>query len=134
MARFEVSGLDVILEGLWDMAESVPQLRDDILNAEADVIEPAIKNSLSVKGLVRAGKLKSSIARKKYKQSIRIGPQGYHHLGLSNGKLGGIQEYGSARRNIKGRYWMKSGVESNLGKAYSAADKVFDAYMKKHNL
>ena len=133
MARFEVSGLDVILEGLWDMAESTPQLRDDILNAEADVIEPAIKNSLSVKGLVRTGKLKASIARRKYKRSIRIGPQGDHHPGISSGKLGGIQEYGSARRNIKGRYWMKAGVESNLGKAYAAADKVYDEFMKKHN-
>ena len=147
MARFEVSGADAIISGLRDMADQTPQLRDDILEAEADVIEPAIRKSIVDERLVRSVRLLQSISRRKKKvggiPELRIGPTGEHHRYLpSRGKngvvnagyVGYIGEYGIKSRGIPGRNWLSKAMEKSRSKAYDAADAVYDQYMKKHNL
>lgn len=150
MARLEVSGIDALLAGLDDMAESVPQLRDAILETEADVIEPALRRSISDEGLTRSFTLQRSISRRKIKLAgvpvIRIGPAGEHHRYLPSGRrsnssgvvsagyVGYIHEYGVPRRGIKARQWLKKGVEKSQSAAFDAADSVYDNFMKKHNL
>lgn len=147
MARFEVSGIEALLAGLNDMTEKTPQLRDAILEAEADVIEPALKQAIVDTRLVRTGRLKNSIARRKSKSAgvpaIRIGPVGEHHRYMpadgksgiiSAGYVGYVGEYGIPRRGIKGREWLKKGIEKGQGKAFDAADAVYDKYLKEHKL
>lgn len=147
MARFEVSGLDALIAGLEDMVEQTPQLRDDILNAEADVIEPALRSSISEEGLVRSGRLRSAIRRRKITSAgipvIRIGPMGEHHRyypssgksGIVNaGYVGYVAEYGIKSRGIKGRNWLQKGLDKSRSAAYDAADAVYDDFMKKNNL
>lgn len=147
MARIEVSGVDSILSGLDDMAQDFPLLQDAILTAEADVIEPALKRSISDERLDRSGKLLKSIGRRKVKVSgasaIRIGPAGEHHRYLpSKGKsgivtagyVGYVGEYGIKSRGIKGREWLKKGIEKSQNQAFDAAEVVYDNQMKKHNL
>lgn len=146
MARIEVSGLDAFLAGLEDMAEQTPQLRDAILEAEADVIEPALRESIADERLIRTHKLQQSIKRRKAKSAgvpvIRIGPSGEHHRYLpSNGKngvvaagyVGYIGEYGIQSRGIRGREWLRKGIEKSKGQAFDAADAVYDKFMKNHN-
>ena len=129
------------------MADHAPQLRDDILEAEADVIEPAIRKSIVDERLVRSGKLLQSISRRKKKvggiPAICIGPTGEHHRYLpSRGKngvvtagyVGYIGEYGIKSRGTPGRNWLSKAMEKSRSKAYDAADAVYDQYMKKHNL
>lgn len=147
MARIEVTGLDALLAGLDDMAEQTPQLRDAILEAEADVIEPALRKSIADERLVRTNKLHQSIKRRKAKSSgmpvIRIGPVGEHHRyfpskgksGVVNaGYVGYIGEYGISSRGIRGREWLRKGIEKNQGQAFAAADAVYDKFMKDHKL
>lgn len=135
------------MAGLNDMAEQTPQLRDAILEAEADVIEPALKQSIVDTRLVRTGQLKNSIARRKLKSAgvpvIRIGPTGEHHRYLpSEGKDGVVTagyvgyagEYGIPRRGIKGREWLKKGIEKSQSQAFDAADAVYNNFMDKHKL
>lgn len=135
------------MAGLDDMAEQTPQLRDAILEAEADVIEPALKQSIVDTRLVRTGQLKNSIARRKLKSAgvpvIRIGPTGEHHRYLpSEGKDGVVTagyvgyagEYGIPRRGIKGREWLKKGIEKSQSQAFDAADAVYNNFMDKHKL
>lgn len=145
MARMDVSGYDATLAGLEDMIESTPELRDAILKAEADVIEPALRQSLVREGLVSSGRLRGSIKRRCETVAgvpgIRIGPAGEHHRYLpSNGKngivisgyVGYIGEYGIARKGIKGRQWLSKGLDKSRNAAYDAADKVYDEFMDKH--
>lgn len=146
MARFEISGFDALVSGLWDMAESTPQLRDDILKAEADVIERSLRQSISNERLIDTDTLRSSISQKKSKLGIRIGPMGEHHRYAPSGRranangivsagyVGYIHNYGIHRRGIPATKWLEKGVEKGKGEAYDAADKIYDEYMKKHNL
>lgn len=147
MARLEISGFDTFLAGLEDMVEKTPQLRNDILEAEADVIEPALRRSVVDEGLLRTGKLQKAITRKRIKSAgipvIRIGPAGEHHRYfpsrgksgiVSAGYIGYIGEYGIPGRGIKGREWIRKGLEKSQSKAFDAADAVYDKYMKDYNL
>lgn len=147
MARMEVSGCDALISGLEDMLKSAPQIRDAILDAEADVIEPAVRKSILDERVYRSGNLYRSIARKKGKLAgipvIRIGPEGEHHRYLpSSGKsgivvsgyVGYIHEYGVPSRGIKARRFLEKAVEKSKSQAYSAAEAVYDKYMKNNNL
>lgn len=147
MARIEVSGLSTLIAGLEDMVKQTPQLRDDILDAEADVVEPALRRSIADVRLVRTAKLMESISRRRQTSGdvpvIRIGPVGDHHRYapssgksgvVSAGYIGYIGEYGIKSRGIPGREWLKKGVEKSQGKAFDAADAVYDKYMNKNNL
>ena len=147
MARIEVSGLDALLAGLEDMVNQTPQLRDDILEAEADIVEPALRRSIADERLVRTSKLLGSIGRRRLTSGgvpvVRIGPVGEHHRYaptsgksgvVSAGYIGYVGEYGIKSRGIPGKEWMKKSVEKSQGKAFDAADAVYDEYMKKNNL
>ncbi|MBR2047132.1 MAG: hypothetical protein IJ960_00900 [Oscillospiraceae bacterium] len=151
MARLEVDGFDAILSGLEDMIEALPELRNEILTAEADVIEPAVRAAVKSSGLYDTGTLYRSIGRSTVKVSgrsgkipaIKIGPRGEHHRYLpSKGKkgivtagyVGYIYEYGLERRGIPARKWLSGAVEQSKGPAFSAAERVYDEYLKKNNL
>lgn len=147
MARMEISGIDACLAGLEDMIDKTPQLRDDILEAEANVIEPALRQSIAQERLIRSHSLQKSITRRKTTVAgvpgIRIGPSGEHHRYLpSNGKsgivtagyVGYVGEYGIPRRGIKGREWLKRALEKSKSQAYAAADAVYYKFMDKQNL
>ena len=147
MARIVVDGCDALLAGLEDMADKVPELRDAILEAEADAAEPIIRQGVVVAGLVKTGTLRDSIGRKKMTSYgvpvIRIGPQGEHHRYVpsagkkgivTSGNVGYVHEYGVPRRGIRARQWLTNAVLKAKGPAYDAADKVYDEYMKQHNL
>ena len=147
MARFDVSGADALIAGLEDMVEQTPRLRDDILKAEADVIEPALRRSIVSEGLVRSGRLHGSIKRRKMTSAgipvIRIGPKGEHHrYSPSSGKsgivdagyIGYIGEYGIKSRGTKGRNWLQKGLDKSRSAAFDAADAVYNDYMQNNNL
>lgn len=146
MARLIVSGADTLLAGLEDMERDFPELRAEILKAEADVVEPIVRQSVVENRLVRTGALQRSISRKSITSggvpTIRIGPTGEHHRYLPSkgngivtaGRVGYIYEYGIASRGISARQWLSKAVEKAKAPAYDAADAVCDKYLKKHNL
>lgn len=146
MARFEISGTDIIASGLQDMLDDLPQLRDDILKAEADVIEQYMIQSITSNGLVRSGVLRQSIRQRKRKDSIAVGPDGEHHRYTPSGKRSGangivtagyvgyVHNYGIPRRGIPAREWAEKAVEKGQGPAMDAAEKVYDEFLKKHDL
>jgi hypothetical protein len=147
MARIEIDGFDALLGDLADMAQKTPELRMAILTAEADVVEPAVRQSAVIHKLVETGRLQESIGRKISKSkgipAIRIGPVGEHHRYMpSNGRsgivsagyVGYIYEYGLDRRGIRARKWLSNAVEQSSGPAFRAAETVYDSFLKKHNL
>ena len=147
MAELRVSGITGLIEDLGRLVRSTPKLRREILNAEADVLEPAVRNGVTEAGLVQSGKLRASIGRTDRTSLgasvIQIGPSGVHHLyrpspghkGIARaGHIGYIHEYGVPSKGMKARRWMANAVDRNAGKAYSAGVAAFDKHMKKHNL
>ena len=147
MARIEVDGFGAVLGGLADMADRLPELRNAILEAEADVVEPAVRQAVPANRLIRSGKLASSIGRSKGKAGgipvVRIGPMGEHHRYMPSkgrngivtaGYVGYVYEYGLARRKIRPRAWLSGAVDSVRGPALRAAEVVYDNYLKEHNL
>ena len=145
MAELEVSGLSELIQDLDALADSEPEICRDILKAQADVVEPALKRAITSHGLVRSAKLLTSIARRtgrsKGGQAIRIGPKGEHHRYfpkngsgiVSAGYVGYIAEYGIQSRGIKPRLWMKEAVSASREKAAEAAEKIYDTHLKNKN-
>lgn len=146
MASLEMNNsITALLSDFQAAFEDSPQLHKQILNAQADIVEPALRSSISSEGLVDTGMLRSSIGRSSRKRGteIRIGPSGVHHRSvtragvaqeLRNGHLGYIFEYGAPGRGIRPRRWMSKTVSRVRGKALDAAETVNDQYLKKHNL
>lgn len=145
MAQLEYNGVADLIRDLSSFAEAVPEMGKRMLEAEADVVEPALKQSLASEGLIKTGRLRSSIDRsvKKKGTEIRLGPAGEHHKYVSRagrvgvlraGHLGYILEHGAPRRNIRGRKWMSKTVLKTQGRALAAAETVRDEYLKNHNL
>lgn len=146
MAKLEMNNsITTLLSDVLDAADEIPQLRKQILEAQADIVEPALKASLSSEGLVDTGQLRDSIGRSTRKNGteIRIGPSGVHHRKVSrsgrvqvlrNGHLGYIYEYGAPGRGIRPRKWMSKTISRTRGKALDAAEAANDQYLKKHNI
>ena len=147
MARLECSGLGDLITDLENLADQSPQLQDDILTAEADVVEPALRLSIASEGLIRSGQLHRSIKRRKTKvggiPAIRLGPAGEHHRYLPSpgqrgivhaGYVGYIAEYGIKSRGIKGRNWLQKGVARSQNEALNAADFIHEKYLNNNKL
>lgn len=147
MAELTISGITGLVEDLEHLAANTPTLRTEILQAEADVIEPAVRNGVMDAGLVQTGKLRTSIGRTNTTlhggRVIKIGPSGEHHRyfpskgksGIARaGHIGYIHEYGVPTRGMKARRWMSKAIEKSAGKAYDAGAAAYDQYMQKYNL
>lgn len=146
MAQLEYNNsITTLIQDLDSFAEAAPEMGKQMLLAEADIVEPALRQAVSAEGLVRTGRLQESIGRtvRKKGTQILLGPTGEHHKYVTRsgragllraGHLGYIHEYGSPRRNIRGRKWMSKTVQKTQGQALDAAEKVRDEYLKKHNL
>lgn len=143
MAQLEYNNaISELIRDLDNFAEAAPEMGKQMLLAEADVVEPALRQA-SPRGL--SGRLRDSIGRtvRKKGTQILLGPTGEHHKYVTRsgragllraGHLGYILEYGALRRNILGRKWMSKTVQKTQGRALDAAEKVRDEYLKKHNL
>lgn len=146
MARIEMNNsITTMITDLSRAAENIPNLRKQLLQAEADVVEPALRSAIVAEGLVDSGNLRDSIGRTFRKQSteLLVGPSGVHHKSLSssfsvkefrNGHLGYIFEYGAPLRGIRARRWMSKTVSRVTGQAFDAADAVYYKFMKDHKL
>ena len=147
MATIETSNLDDLIHSLDGAADQMQQLCDSLLEAQADVVQPALSRSIANEGLIgETGRLKDSISRRKTKSGIRIGPKGEHHRYVPSGRrpgangivtagyVGYIHDYGIPSRGIPAAKWLEKGVEKSLGQAYNAAAAAVDDFLKNNNL
>lgn len=144
MAQLNVNSVSALISDLASAADQFPELREQMLTAQADLVEPAVRSAVVAAGLRDTGTLQASIGRVKKEQGskILIGPSGVHHRyvrrtgsgEVRSGHVGYIHEYGAPARGIRAKKWMSGAVQNVSGKALDAAEAVYDEYMKKHNL
>lgn len=146
MARLEMNNsITSFIRDLERAADNIPQLRKRMLEAEADILEPALRSAITSRGLVDTGVLRDSIGRsfRKKGTELLVGPSGAHHRYISRnwtaetvraGHVGYIHEYGAPQKGIRPKLWMKTTVLKVGGKALGAAEAEYEKYLKNNNL
>lgn len=147
MATIEVSGIELILNDIDRMNSKSSEARKKILTAEADILEPAIRQAIRSEGLVRSGKLLESIERsekmRKQDPVIIISPIGEHHRYVPSRGKGGIvnsaqvgylNNYGLPRRHIRARNFIEKAIRLSEERMNDAAEKAYDEFLKSINL
>ena len=145
MANLELNAsITTFIADLTRSADDYPELRKQILQAQADIVEPALRGAISAEGLVDTGTLRDSIGRRSSMagSKVLVGPTGTHHQYVSrsgvgelrNGHLGYIYEYGAQSRGIRARGWASKTVGRIKGQAYAAAKQAHEQFMNNHNL
>lgn len=150
MPRFDIMGLDSLVLDTKELADLPDNIIFDMLEAGGNVIKAAHEAALSTlfgsptfPGLVTH--LKNSInvfhrkdGREKY---VLIYPKGSHHTYKSKkggtktsttGEVAFIHEYGG--HGNEATQWMRKTNEQNVSKAVDAEYKVYDDWLKSHNL
>lgn len=146
MARLEMNNsMTTYIRDLEKLADDTPQLCKEMLNAEADVVEPALRAAIASKGLVDTGTLQSAIGRSSRKngRELLVGPSGYHHSYVPKsgparrvraGHVGYIHEYGAPQQGIRPKKWMRSTIAQVRSKALNAAEAAHDKFLRDNNL
>ena len=108
MGTMSVSGLDDLIGDLDELARLPDSVTDQMLNAEADVIEAAQRSEASRmwKGPYYTGTTAASIKKGKIKRtgldkSITVAPQGHNKRGTRNAEVAFVNEFG--KRGQPGR-------------------------------
>lgn len=140
MPQFEVQGYGELSAALEDLANLPDELLDEMLEAESDVVESAIKAKAAAYGVEDTGQMISSIKRGPIRRirdgkALTISPQGSRKRGNTvtrNAEISFINEYG--KQNTPARPFMRDAVEGSADEAVQAAASVYDDYLKSKNL
>ncbi len=117
---------------------------DAMLEAEADIIEPAVRKNAKekLKGKYATGKVAESLRRKRPEwdsdgqRIIRLTFDGtrkdeYHTKGERNAAIAFLNEYGT--REDEARSFIKEAMDESEDKAVEAAMKVYDAWSERES-
>ncbi|MCH5352952.1 MAG: hypothetical protein J1E06_05765 [Acutalibacter sp.] len=137
MAHFEVSGIDALSDDLAALAALPESVLDDILNAEADVIEAEQRKTAREMGIYDTGITAGSIKKGKSKKSadgksITVMPTGTNKRGDRNAEVAFFNEYG--KKGQPARPFIRTANERAGDRAVEAGEKVYHAYLDSKNL
>lgn len=140
MADFGVNGLDGLMLSLEEIVELPDDVAEEMLAAEAEIVEEAQIYAGMKMGVYRTGVTLSSIRRGKMKRGkdggrvMYVTPQGTNDKGVRNAEVAFINEFGAPGRGIPARPFIKEGNELAADVAVEAAAKVYDKFLKSKNL
>lgn len=139
MARLSVTGLDGSVSGTWDLDGLPDSVLDEMLDAEADVVERAQKAKGQAYGVHRTGVTLASIKRGKKRRTkdgraVEVAPQGTNSRGTRNAEVAFLNEYGVPSKKIAPRPFIRDANEECADEAVAAAEKVYDNYLNKKGL
>lgn len=155
MAEFRASGANDLMLSLKELEEIPDEVKYQMLDAGADVLIAAQKNSVRAKGLVNTGRLAGSIkgtqkltkGREGYMQpSVIVYPSGSYPREARRNKgkgkpkpvrvaeVGFVQNFGAAKRGIRPKAWMDSANEQAAGAMEAAEAAVYDKWLQSKNL
>lgn len=139
MGNISVSGLDDLIGDLDELASLPDSVTDQMLNAEADVIEAAQRAEAARmwQGPYYTGTTAASIKKGKVKKtgldkSITVSPQGTNKRGTRNAEVAFVNEFG--KRGQPARPAIKTANERKEKEAVEAGEKVYHAYLDAKKL
>lgn len=144
MAGFTVQGLDELALSLREIAEIPDNVRDEMLNAGADVLVPIQRKKILQYGIYDKDSTKhvaDSIKKSKVKSTrdgsrvIYVSPTGSRMRGnkrTRNAEILFVNEFG--KRGVKARPAVKEANEEAADAIAKAKFDVYDKWLKSKNL
>lgn len=139
MATFNCNGIDDLMLSMAEVAAVPEDIQDEMLNAQANIVERAQKSKGEAYGVHRAGSgvTLGSIKRTKIKsgkngRGLYVYPQGKNADGNQNAEVAFINEFG--KRGQSARPFIKDANEQCADEAVEVAAKVYDKYLESKGL
>lgn len=137
MAMMTTNGLAEFAVSLEEIREVPDGILDQMLNAEADVIEKAQKDKGLAYGVHRTGVTLASIKRSKTSKTgdgkeIIIIPMGTNSDGNRNAEVAFINEFG--KHGQPARPFIRDANEEKADEAVDAAAAVYDKFLSSKGL
>ena len=141
-------GLDELMLDFAALAELPESVIDDMLTAQADVVEPAQKKYAKEMGIYDLGVTEGSIRRTPITSSrsgrkLSIYPQGTNPKGRRNAEVAFMNEFGTNdKRNINGknrgkmpaRPFIRTANEAVADEAVERSARIYNAFVDSKNL
>ena len=143
---YNQSGMTPVVQLFEDMSlpDDIPdEVIDEMLNAEADVIEPEIKRNaetmLNEKGM-STGATARSLTRKKSRGKVELNFKGKRPDGRKATEVAFINEYGLGKTEgrqdlfdtkMGGRFFIQKAIDSKGDEALDKAEKIFREWQDK---
>lgn len=129
---FSTDGLASFMLSMEELATTPDATIEEMLHAEADIIEEAQKKKGRAYGVHRTGVTLSSIGRGKVKNTkdgkvIHVYPQGRNKDGNRNAEVAFVNEFGTSRQAA--RPFIQDANAESADKAVEAAMEVWDEYL-----
>lgn len=135
-----------------EYADEIPiSVLDEMLTAEADVIEPEIRENANkvIRGKYWTGTTSKMLTRKKPHNwngkkgngqcqialtfnGIRVDKHHSKKSKTRNAEIAFVNEYGA--RGIPARPFIQTAIDKNEKQAFDSAEKIFDNWLKKENM
>ena len=137
MASLNCEGIDNLMLSLKDISEIPSGVKEDILNAQSDIIVKAQKEKGITYGVHKTGLTITSIKKggpktKNGIMSIYVTPTGKNKDGNRNAEVAFVNNYG--RRNQKARPFITDANEQSTEATTKAALSVYDKWLKSKDL
>ena len=141
MAGFHYSGVDEVMLSMEEVAQIPPEVVDEMLNAQADVVVEAQRQAGRAMGVQDTGLTLRSIKKGKVKvkkdgtRVLYVTPSGTRKRGkkrVRNAEIAFVNEFGT--RDQKARPFVRTGNESSAAQATRAAMEVYDRWLRSKDL
>ena len=140
MGKIDFSDLEALRLSFKEIADLPDEVIDEMLNAEADIIVDAQKQSAREYQIHDTGLEIESIGKSKVKTSvdgkcIHVYPQGSRTRGgitTRNAEIGFIAEFG--KHGVDARPFIRDANEKAADQAVDAAAKIYDRYLSSKKL
>lgn len=138
MARFDMSGLDPIIDEMREMGLEVGEVADSMLMAGADEVAEAWRRAAQTHGLIDTGDMFNSIGYPNTAKTfgeyrtIDIYPQGRDQKGVRNAEKAFVLHYGTSK--LKATYWVDTADSYCTETVVPAMEKVWDEFIQTGNI
>lgn len=134
MARFDMSGLDPIIDEMRALGEESGAVAQEMILAMAEAVKQAWKRSAEEHGHRDTGEMINAIGYPRGPQTIGdaltidIYPQGKDHKGVRNAEKAFVLHYGTSK--LKASYWVDTADAYSEQTAIPAAEQIWDKFIR----
>lgn len=135
MARFDMSGLDSIMDEMRRLGEDCSEVAEDMVIAGAEEMKKSWVLTIGEYGLVDSGDMINSIGYDKSPKRegdalvMDIFPRGKDHKGVRNAEKAYILHYGTSK--IKARHFVDQVIEYSDVSVVPTMAEVWDRFIQR---